>query len=357
LLIPPLELSCLWCEVKMVTIGDIARKTGLSVSSVAKILRNRPGFSEKTSVRVREVARELGYRPNLLSRALAEGKSMSIGLLAESIKSPTDILRLRAIEAAACSNGYVTYMTGWGKHNVTRLAQNIQDLLSRSVDGLILHYNSPIPQDALELLDQAPAPVVFAGWGPADFCATVRVDDQPAFQTLAGYLHNLGHERAAFVHDPFDFFYTTGTLELLRQALADVGISLAAGDDWLIPLEARHETFGYNVVQENLKNGCLPSVILTHSDETAAAVFASLSDAGVQVPAELSVVGFGDFPVARMFRPALTTIRPPAGELGAAAFEMLFGMMARPGEPIEPVVFESKLVIRESTGGLACAAV
>jgi DNA-binding LacI/PurR family transcriptional regulator len=80
---------------------------------------------------------------------------MSIGLLAESIKSPTDILRLRAIEGAACSNGYVTYMTGWGKHNVTRLAQNIQELLSRSVDGLILHYNSPIPQDALELLARA----------------------------------------------------------------------------------------------------------------------------------------------------------------------------------------------------------
>ena len=122
-----------------ITLKDIVKKTGFSISTVSHVLNGRPGFSPDTQQRIQQAARELGYLPNHLSRALAGGKSMSIGLMGETLKTPIRLLRMRQIETLARADQYHIYLVAnEGMLSEPDLLKTVDDLLARRVDGLII---------------------------------------------------------------------------------------------------------------------------------------------------------------------------------------------------------------------------
>lgn len=334
----------------MTTIADIVRETGLARTTVAEILRDKPGYNDKTRKRVQQAAKRLNYRPNFLSKALSGGKSMTVGVLSASLETETTNNRLFAIESAAQQAGYLAYLTGWGDHEGRGMKQYLQDLLDRRVDGLIIHREVPFERDVEATLAQLSIPVVYLDTPPNDGDLAVHLTRSKAIETLAVYLASLGHRRAAFVLSPYHFHHPQRRADLIRQACLQTGITLEPLTDWMIPAghyDARQiSEIYYNMFRAK----SLPTALLVSNDSFALAAIHALRKLGLTVPKDISVVGFDDLPFSSLVDPAITTVRQPGAEMGRRAFELLLEKMNHPDKQIASDAFGCELIIRESTG-------
>lgn len=345
------------------TIADIAEATGLARVTVAQILSKRPGYSPKTRERVLAVAEQLNYRPNYLSKALAGGRSMAIGLLPASLTTPIGVMRLQAVEAAARAAGWVTYMIGWDEsdaHDDETVARGMHEMLDRRVDGLIVYRTTPLGPNAQEALNQAKTPIVYIDRVPecvSDAHYIVRIDHGSTMRELAAHLAAQGHHQAAYLQNAFDLTHPYRRAEPYRRSFAAHGIEVALDERWVLPAGRTHEHGSYELLRQRLDEmddrADRPTVLLAHNDASAMGALAALHDAGWSVPADMSVVGFDGLDMASVCRPSLTTIRQPRAEVGRAAFELLHQLMTEPDHEPEPVVFPCELRIGQSTGPAA----
>lgn len=339
-----------------VTINDIAGETGLARATVAQILSDRPGFHPETRERVLATAKRLNYRPNYLSKALAGGPSMAIGLLPASLSAPIGVVRLQAAEVAARAAGWITYMIGWDEANAEddeAVARGLYELIDRRVDGVIVYRTVPLGPRTHAALSEADVPIVFIDRVPEGLPGShhvVRIDRENAMHQLGHHLAELGHRRAAYLQAPFDRAHPHRRAEPYQRIFAGAGIEVDLSERWWLPADRKLTQGAYERVSAHLNEPSIPSVLLTTNDSVATAVLAAAYDAGWRVPRDLSVVGFDDLDAATLSRPALTTIRQPGAEVGRAAFDLLHQLMTEASVEPEPVTLECECVIRDSTG-------
>lgn len=334
----------------MATITDIAKATGMARTTVAEILRNKPGYNEKTRQRVLAAAKKLNYQPNYLSKALAGGKSMTIGLVMSSITTPVTFSKVLAIESKAREYGYLTYLAGWGESDDREMADYIRDLLARRVDGIIAYHLYELPANAIEMLMAADIPVAYLDWGPKD-SPRVMIDRQPGIDELVGHLASLGHDRVAFLHTQEDRDIPALKADRYQQACDKHGVKLNFDKDWCLgcPTQSTDEDVVSNVLKEAMAKH-KPTAVMCCNDQIAGLTVGALLDLGYKVPTDVSVTGFDDMPVAQIPRPRLTTVRQPRGEAGSAVVELLMAMMHGKPLPEYPPVFPCRLLVRQSTG-------
>lgn len=331
----------------MTSMFEIARKTGLAASTVAAILRGATGFRPQTRERVRQAADELGYRPNYLSKALAGGKSMTIGLIVGSY-DPAILWKVQAIESAARAAGYSTYVV-FSESEKEQAQLDVQGLLDRKVDGLIIY--SLTPASAFTPV-VAKTPTVFIDAAPRGASFRVIIDQAPSMRQTAEHLESLGHKRAVFIGTQYALAHPDCWIKPYQKALSRVGIEFEFGQSWCVPVAPTSELHVpiRELARLAARSGAMPTAILTCDDELAIAIVAGLRDEGLSVPGDVSVIGFDDHPIAAHCSPSLTTLRQPRGEVGGAAFALLHQLMngQTPAEP-KPV-FEASLIVRHSTG-------
>ncbi|MFA9479450.1 LacI family DNA-binding transcriptional regulator [Phycisphaerales bacterium AB-hyl4] len=334
----------------MATISHIAKSSGLSRTTVAEVLRNKPGYSEQTRAKVLKFAQQLNYRPNYLSKALAGGRSMTIGLLVSSIDTPNEVETMRAIETSARDEGWLTFLLGWEEDLDETLCSHVDGLVSRRVDGIVLYRTRPLPTNARKRLDNCGVPVVYLGWVPDDALHLVRDERNTAIHQLAEHLASLGHRRVAYVHSYFDTLYPDRRLRHFQHAMAANDIELEVSERWYLPRGIEHELASYQIASKaSLTNG--PTAILAHNDRSARGIMTALHERGVRVPHDIAVVGFGDSPQALAGRPGLTTIRQPNTELGQEVFKLLHQLIEQPelATRRKQVVIHCELIVRGST--------
>jgi len=339
----------------MATIADISNKTGLSYSTVAEILRERPGYKPATRRRVLRVAEKLGYRPNPIGKALAGGKSMSIGLISAATTVVAYTSRLVAINAAAREKGYTILTVAVPPDEKPEAIQkSIQGVLDRRVDGLVVTYNRAVLETEIvrAQLDAARVPVVFlstyrtAPTRPNEISSRL----EPAAREIAARLNEFGHRRAIFVYTTSDRFNPRLKAQPYIDAFAERGMTCVTDPEWTIDPKVPSADSAYEIVSQMIRDGKLPTVLIMTNDTTAMAAMAAAHDAGLRVPDDVSIVGFDDGPEARFARPALTTVHQPGTELGTAAFDMLLTLMNDPSAAVEPRTFDCHAVIRDSIG-------
>lgn|GEM_PF-1013473 len=340
----------------MSILDDIAAKSKVSRSSVAKILRGKPGFNENTRQRVLKVAKQLNYRPSYVGRALAGAKSMSVGLVTAASEVIIHNVRRKAVELAAKEHGYCLMTVAHPTEDIHYdLSKDVQDILDRRIDGLLVYTPMTSTPKAIEriceLAEQADRPVVFvqahttAVPGPH-----VRIDLSGAFNELASHLQEMAHRTCRYIPTTSDLFDRTRRVNPLRKAIQGAGLKWRCGEPYMLDPAMPSITAAYQCIEQMIHQGDLPDVLLMSNDETAIAAIAALSDQNLRVPDDVSVVGFDDMDVAAYCRPALTTIAQPRGEVGAAAFDLLLKRMNQPDEQPASVTLESQLKVRQSTG-------
>lgn len=332
-------------ESRRVTTHDVARQAGVSQATVSLVLGGNPRarVSASTRERVVRAAGELGYRPNIVARALVQRKSYAIGVVVPDLSNPFFMDVVTGVQRVAAEAGYAVLP---GDVRETSPERHIDALRARQVDGLILDGFGAL---ALLEADLAGLKVVLVD-EPSERFPGVASDAPAAGRLAAEHLLALGHTRLAFIGPASDvygfrmrergFFHTLRAAgqALTSDRLRRVPPSVAGGWQAMKALLA-------------LPPAERPTAVFCPTDLLAAGALKACLTAGIAVPGEMSIVGCDDIELARVLTPELTTVRIPARELGARAARLLIkqldddGWVPRPGKPL-PV----KLVVRGTTG-------
>jgi len=335
-------------EVAMgATIRDVARRAGVGLGTVSRVLNNSPLVSPATRQRVLDVIAELHYTPSQIARSFALGRTLTISTIAPFFTRPSVVERLRGVEAALAGSGY--NLVVFNVETVERRVACFRDVPRRDrSDGVLIISLAPRPVEAAAMGDSG-VPVVLVDTFAAGL-PSVLVDDVAGGELATRYLIELGHRAVAFIGDPledpltFNFTSSRDRFAGYRRALAAYGVALRPEYE-CHGVHGRYEA--RSMARALLQQPEPPSAIFAASDTQAMGVLEAARDLGRDVPGSLSVIGFDDIDVAEYI--GLSTVRQPLFESGARGVELLLAMLSgsAPRTPLEYLSVD--LVARATT--------
>jgi len=312
------------------------------VGTVSNVLSSAPRVRESTRSRVQAVIEELGFRPNRVARSLIHARTMSVGIIVPDIANPFFAELVRGAEGPLDEAGFVAFV-GSSDNEVERELRYLESFSDRQIDGLIVAVTAGAGSPVSRLASQLAA--VAVDRVTADWLGDAVVGDGMAGMRLAvDHLLGLGHVSIGFING--DAALSTGRerSEGFTSALERRGLKPS-------PMLDGTFTFASGIEQGRhlLERDDRPTAICAANDLVALGAIAAANELGIDVPRDLSVVGFDDIILARVTSPGLTTVHQPALEMGRAAAGLLIGRMS--GDEIAPrhLVLPPSLVIRGST--------
>jgi DNA-binding LacI/PurR family transcriptional regulator len=322
-----------------VSIHDVAERAGVSVATVSRSFTSPETVRETTRAKVLEVAAALGYRPNRAARGLITGRTGNIGLIVPDLGNPYFHGVLKGAQQRARDADYAVFIAD-GQESAGE-EEALIAAMSKQVDGIVL-CSSRLDPGTLAALEPNPAVVLLNRRVPG--LATVTVDSAGGMRQAMEHLAALGHTRCVFVSGPRRSWSNHQRLHGLRAAARALGTEVVT----VAPVAPQFEG-GVAAVEPVLASGA--TAVLAYNDLVAAGILSGLAELAVEVPRELSVVGFDDIPLAAMLTPALTTVAAPTVRAGAVAVETLLHRL----EAAEPIPdaghheLPATLVVRGST--------
>jgi DNA-binding LacI/PurR family transcriptional regulator/beta-phosphoglucomutase-like phosphatase (HAD superfamily) len=330
------------------TIGDVARRAGVSTATVSRILAGVGRARPETMGRVRTAARELGYRPSGIARSLKLRSTRTLGLIVTDIENPYFPELVRAIEDAARSAGYAVLL-GNAADDPEREAGYLDLLVERRVDGIIIAA-SGLGAHHREWLAAAPLPVVLVNTTAEEVGLPAVVSDNRAGGRIAvEHLLELGHTRIGHLTAAPRNVDAPDRLDGARDAFEAAHrppdeLVVASGDPGVAG--------GEQAMDELLTRDPTLTAVFAYNDLMAIGAMRAIRRSGRHVPGDLSVVGFDDVRLAAYVDPPLTTIAQSTAEMGRWAFERLARELSGPGDGTMPDVLRLpvRIEIRGSTG-------
>jgi LacI family transcriptional regulator len=331
-----------------ITIAEVGRVAGVSIATVSRVLNNIPGqVSPATRRRVLRVIRDLDYRPNALARSLHQRRTHTIGLILPDISNPYYAEMARGIEDAISRQGY-TLVTCNTDRQPDRISHSVAVLREKQVDGIILGGGGTLGAPHFAALRDCGTRVVLIGRCEMDLPA-VRVDNVKGAREAAAHLLALGHRRIAVLAGPRISTTTVDRLAGFRQAFDEFGLPFPSR--WLRYGDLRPGS-GLEAAEKLFASRRAPTAILAINDQMAIGAMRGVLQRGLEIPRQVSVVGFDDIALASFVTPALTTMALPLHQMGVAAGEMILRPLAGVEQPQE-VWFTPTLVVRESSAEAA----
>ena len=326
--------------------ADVAQLAGVSHQTVSRVLNDHPYVKEETRAKVLAAMAELGYRRNLTARALARRQSDTIGVIAFDTTLHGPASTLFSLEQAARAAGYQTQVVTVPDPHPQAFADAVDRLVAQSVCGVVVL----APQRAaVQVMAGLPAdlPAVAVEGGTAPGVPSVVVDQFDGAQQATRHLLDLGHTEIAHVRGRLDWLEAEARLDGWQQAMTAAGLRLREPlvGDW----SARS---GYAAGLELHRRWPEVTGVFVANDHMALGLVRALAEAGVDVPGQVSVVGFDDIAEAEFLRPPLTTVHQDFAEVGARCVDVLVERMGAADRWFQgrPVVVPGRLVVRASTG-------
>jgi LacI family transcriptional regulator len=300
--------------------------------------------SPKTQAKVRQAIEELGYYPNELARSLTRRQTATIGLMIPNLKNPVYAEIAESLEGVCTASGYTMMFCGTGR-DPAKEQKLAETLRSKQVDGVVILPNEE-PQPSLTLFQQANIPTVVLEHDLADTHCIV-IDDQQGGRLPMQHLLSLGHRRIALIereiYSPHGFLRGVGCREMLEES----GVPL---DPALVIVSKAGQAAGYAAMQQLLALSNPPTAVFTHNDMLAVGAIRAIFDAGLAVPADISVVGHDDTIGTAYLNPPLTTVKFPVMEMGRRAGQIVLELVQQPDSlPAQTITLPVELVVRAST--------
>jgi DNA-binding LacI/PurR family transcriptional regulator len=319
------------------SIHDVARRAGVSVATVSRSYSAPETVREATCARVLQAATDLGYRPNRAARGLITGRTGNVGVIVPDLGNPYFQGVLKGAQARAREADYAVFVAD-GQESAAE-EEALIGAMSKQVDGILL-CSSRLAPGTLAALEAAPAVALLNR--RVDGLSTVTVDSADGMRQAMAHLAALGHLRCAFLSGPRHSWSNQQRLRGLRAAARAAGAEIVT----IGPVVPQFQG-GVDAAERVLAGGV--TAVLAYNDLVAAGILSRLAQLGVDVPGELSVVGFDDIPLAAMLTPALTTVAAPTVQAGAAAVQALLSRLEQPDAPPSLQRLPAALVVREST--------
>lgn len=327
-------------------LSDVAALAGVSLGSASRALSNPDAVRAATLAKVRTAAERLGYVPHLAARALASGRSRTLGLLAPTFANPIYAAFIQAAQRAADARGLLLLMTA-DDYDRERGLEHVQRLIERSVDGVILIGADHDPA-VFKALERHGMPRVFAwSYDEARGRGCVGVSNGRAVWAVVRHLVDLGHRRFAVLSgDPRHNERARSRVEGVRAALTTAGLAL---DDEAVVVCPLSIGAGREGMARVLALASRPTAVICGTDLLAAGALAEAAARGLQIPEQMSVTGFDDVDFAGLLTPPLTTVRVPAADMGTRAVAALVEAIETGRSPPDTEL-PADLVLRGSTG-------
>jgi len=329
---------------------DVARRAGVSQSTVSRVLNDAPtaiAISPATQARVLKAARELGYTPNPLARGLRGSRTGLLGLIVREIDDPFFAQLIDVITMVTRERGY-SIVLGHARSNSDE-ALALSDILDlRHCDGLFVLGEVRGDQAFFaRIVESNPTVVAFCSGEPVGGISVVDVDNRKGIYLALDYLVGLGHRKIAFIEGGWigaTLQRRETFLEYMQQH------SLEIPQEYIAQVEANDASGGYRGMKSLLDIPDPPTAVLASDDAVAIGALKAAFDLGFQVPADVSVIGFDDIEATSYTIPALTTIRQPVEEMAQKAVDVLFDMLDGKISPddVSPILTEPAIVIRDS---------
>lgn len=328
-------------------LSDVARDAGVSPATVSRAISRPELLSEDTLARVRRAAERLGYRPDAAARALASGRSMTIGAVMPTLDNAIFSKALQGMQTSLAAAGYQLLIASHD-YNPAAETEAIRTLLSRGVDGLILVGAERAPE-ASALLASADIPIVLT-WRAPEGVPAVVVDNEYAGEVVTRHLLELGHRRIGVIMGALRFNdRQRARLEGVRRALESAGLALPPSLACEQPTTMAGGRMGCAKLLELAEP---PTAIVCGIDLIAIGCMVEAQARGLSVPGDLSVAGIDDLDMSAHVAPSLTTVHVPTARIGSEAAEKLISILRHQkselclGLPLE-------LIVRRSTGPIS----
>jgi LacI family transcriptional regulator len=317
------------------TLKQVAEAAGVSVATASYALNNGGSVGRETRERVIATAERLGYQPNLSAKAMRTGRSGTIGLVLPDLTNPFFPLLSQTIIHAARARGYSVFLTDTQGSKEAE-ADSIDTLIQRGIDGIIWF---PIDDSAERQPSLRGLPTVVVDRSIPGF-DSVQADYAAGGLIAAQHLIEAGHRKIGLIAGPRAALSARRRADAAREYVQSHG-HLA----W--DLEAAFAPDLDDTIVERLRSR-EATAIITGADLIALGVIKALRASGIEVPRDISVIGFDNTPWGEWSAPALTTIHIPTQEMAAEAVELLARRIEHPGEPRRHTVFDVSLVARNS---------
>jgi len=324
---------------RKVTLKDIAREAGVSISAVSFALNNKGALNPKTKSKILRIAQELGYKPEREVK-----KTYTIGLVISDVTNPFYPAVIRGVESVILKHGYSLFLCNTD-YDPDLGCTSVKRFIDRHVDGVIIMTNR-LDDSVIDLLKLHEIPVVVFDRNVEGLdVSALLVDFQSGISEAVTHLVNLGHTDIAIITGPLDLETAQARLRAFKIALSKYGLELRK--DRIFEGDFKMKS-GEDAMKKILQLDPRPTAVFASNDMMAIGALREAINQGVRVPKDISIVGLDDIIIASYVNPPLTTVVFPQHEVGGKAAELLLRLMEK-GEKMVSYI-HTYLVVRGSTG-------
>ncbi|EDC4643919.1 LacI family DNA-binding transcriptional regulator [Listeria monocytogenes] len=328
---------------KVTKIGDVAEKTGYSITTISRAINGNPNVSDKTKKKIFAAMKELNYYPNNIAQQFRGQGTKMIGVVISFITNPFFAYLVDAIERYLSHRGYQVVMLQT-LENPAKELQFIEMLQKKQLDGLIMA-NLENDTEEIKSLVESGKIVLCNRYLGNENLTIINIDETKAAYQATNYLIKCGYKRLAYctggIKNKNDYRFKG-----FMQAVTENGLSFDESlyFEKLLTIKDGEELL-VNILEEK---STLPDAIFSNGDTVAAGILYAAKKYRIAVPEELGIIGFDNQPIAEVLNPALTTIEQPIKELGEYSAQVLLANLQGTSVPVAPDL-ETKLIIRETT--------
>lgn len=332
------------------TLEDVAKMTGVSRSTVSRVINGDPNVSDATRQSVMEVVKKINFQPNLAARGLANGRTRVLGLVIPRgvntiFTDPFFPLLIHGVSTACNANDYSVMLWLADPEYERRMVYQI--LYNGLVDGVVVA--STLTDDPIiQALEEKGLPFILVGRHPTnDRVNYIDVDNRSAARDAVLHLIRLGRRKIATITGPQSMVSGLDRHQGYIDALREKG--LPQRSELIIEGDFTDDG-GYLCAQRLLTHNF--DAVFIHSDPMAAGALRAFQEAGRRVPEDIAIVSFDDLPIAGHTRPPLTAVHQPTQRMGLMAAEMLIDIIDHPDTQPRRILLPTELVIRASCGAI-----
>lgn len=330
---------------KPVTLSDIAKILNVSTVTVSKALRNHPDISPETTKKIKKLAEELEYTPNLIARSLSARRSNTIGVVVPKIAHFFFGSIIENIYKIGMEHNYEIILTV-SQENAELERKHIHTLLAMNVDGIIASITQQTKDyDIFETVLKRGVPIVFMDRVPSlPNISTVTVDDRGGAFKAVEYAIKLGYTKIAHFAGYTKINIGKERLLGFKEAMEKYGLEI--NPDWVIE-GGFGEEYGYEAFMKLYKNNNLPEFIFTVTYPVALGVYTAVKEVGLRIPEDIDLICFGNAKIQEFLCPPLSCVDQPTALLSKNAMEILFENINKQ-EEFEPkhITVDTELIIR-----------
>lgn len=332
-----------------VTIKDVAKAAGVSISTVSKVLNGHYSISEKTAERVRGIMREMNYYPNANAQSFASGSNHTVVLLANlspnaAFRNPHMFEIIAGLEEALCRRGYRLILRGADATSACGIAEEI--ISRRSADAIAIHVGV-MSHPLAAVLTRLRFPHIVLG--APDFESQVCwIDNSNTYSgaVAAGYLLSRGYRRLAFIGGKSYDLGSALRLQGVKQGLANGGERL---EDHYIWLGESTRADGFRMTEGLLNQKQLPDAIICANNYIALGCVDAVLKREMRIPKDMGIMAFDDYPFSQIMEPPLTVVDINVRDMGAQAAKFLTDIIRHPNMQIQTYITTSNVIARGST--------